>query len=255
MATDDYLADYALLGLQPGCSLLTLERAWRQGVSALHPDRAAPDSDPARLGRRMHELSAAYRRLRQFEREHGRLPGAPLPAPMSAAGSPAQAGLPAAGSSSADSVDTVENAAAPASPRATAAGRHAGAWLPVLALGSAVAITLWGLDGSSAPTAPAAIEAPLAAAAPATAAPGAPGGGRAAAPGITDRGAELPIGSVRRIRIGSTEADVERLMGAPIAASPQLWEYGPSHVRFERGRVVGWYSSPLLPLPVDSEQR
>jgi hypothetical protein len=58
-----------------------------------------------------------------------------------------------------------------------------------------------------------------------------------------------------RIRVGSTEAQVERLLGAPLVTEPDLWQYGPSHVRFERGRVVGWYSSPLKPLPVDLESR
>ncbi|WP_281187141.1 hypothetical protein [Aquimonas voraii] len=44
-------------------------------------------------------------------------------------------------------------------------------------------------------------------------------------------------------------------MGPPLVLQADLWEYGPSHIRFERGRVVGWYSSPLKPLPVDVESR
>lgn len=75
-----------------------------------------------------------------------------------------------------------------------------------------------------------------------------------------DHPAALPrndnrVSPARRIRVGSTEAQVERLIGSPMVSAPDVWEYGPSHVRFERGRVVGWYSSPLKPLPVDVESR
>lgn len=56
----------------------------------------------------------------------------------------------------------------------------------------------------------------------------------------------------RVIRIGDTAADVHRVLGEPILREGDTWEYGPSHVRFERQRVVGWYSSPMAPLPVDS---
>jgi hypothetical protein len=240
MPTDDYLADYALLGLQPGCSLATLERSWRQGVSALHPDRAAPGSDPSQLGRRMHDLSAAYKRLRQFEREHGRLPGAPLPSnPASHA------------EATGHRVEPIE-APEMQSALSHSAPNRGGWWLPALALGAAIAISIWGLDGSGASNVPA-----VGRTEPAVAAPRPPATLAIRTPAIEPAvAAELPpAGAARRIRVGSTEAEVERLMGTPIAAGPDLWEYGPSHVRFERGRVVGWYSSPLLPLPVDSEQR
>lgn len=243
MATDDYLADYALLGLQPGCSLLTLERSWRQAVSALHPDRAAPGSDLTLLGRRMHELSSAYKRLRQFEREHGRLPGAPLQ-------TAAQHGMPAEVHAESEGAPEMVSATTLA-----AANRRGGWWLPALALGAAIAISLWGLDGPEASSPNDALRAEPAGVVPRPVAP-------QIAPAIRAPVIEAPVGvdlppagSARRIRVGSTEAEVERLMGTPIAAGPDLWEYGPSHVRFERGRVVGWYSSPLLPLPVDSEQR
>jgi hypothetical protein len=59
--------------------------------------------------------------------------------------------------------------------------------------------------------------------------------------------APVPDGT---LRIGASKAEVRKVVGAPLLASEEIWEYGPSHIRFERGRVVDWYSSPLKPLPV-----
>jgi hypothetical protein len=56
--------------------------------------------------------------------------------------------------------------------------------------------------------------------------------------------------ATRTIHVGFTKAEVRSIVGAPLLASDEIWEYGPSHIRFERGRVVDWYSSPLKPLPV-----
>jgi hypothetical protein len=235
MATDDYLADYARLGLQPGCSLHTLERTWRQAVSALHPDRAAAGADPILLGRRMHELSAAYRRLRQFEREHGRLPGAPL--------------VPAQSEPQVDPSSTcvISTEAAPSAVPTAARG---GWKLPAMVLAVSALLALWGVESED--TGPGRLPTPDARPLPPPAAAMPPPSVRDLRPEAV--AASTPHG-LRRIRIGTTEAEVERLMGPPIVGTPTLWEYGPSHVRFERGRVVGWYSSPLQPLPVDSDQR
>jgi hypothetical protein len=53
-----------------------------------------------------------------------------------------------------------------------------------------------------------------------------------------------------RIQLGLDAEDVERLAGPPLFRSPDRWEYGPSEIRFTEGKVSGWYSSPLRPLPV-----
>ena len=52
------------------------------------------------------------------------------------------------------------------------------------------------------------------------------------------------------IKIGDRAAHVRLVLGEPILREGEIWEYGPSHIRFERERVVGWYSSPMAPLPV-----
>ena len=57
------------------------------------------------------------------------------------------------------------------------------------------------------------------------------------------------------IRIGDTKLRVRAILGSPILGSATAWEYGPSHVLFEDGRVVDWYNSPLKPLPVDEMSR
>lgn len=227
MRTDDYLADYARLGLQPGCSLETLERTWRLAVRDLHPDRAVEGLDAQLRSRRLHEVTSAYRRLRGFEREHGRLPGG---APLRVAGSE--------GPDAAQAMDP-ERAVDAGTP-ASAAGRS-----PV-GLSALAVLVFAGLLGWSAWWSQKSSEG-------------------AVDPGMTattvnasdqlSPAVAVEVQPRPRIRIGSTEAQVERLMGQPLVSEPDLWEYGPSHVRFVRGRVVGWYSSPLKPLPVDIESR
>lgn len=234
MPTDDYLADYALLGLQPGCSMETLERTWRLAVRELHPDRAHDRLDVEARSRRLHELTGAYRRLRQFGREHGRLPGGMLrpatPAAASVAAAPGPGAEDSAGMGAASSGS--EPAPLGPSPRR---GRGA------IVLASAVALgVVWALMPSPEETLD-----PEYGAAPT----------RTQAPRAVVQGGAAAVSPSRRIRVGSTEAQVERLIGSPLVSAPDVWEYGPSHVRFERGRVVGWYSSPLKPLPVDVESR
>jgi len=47
-----------------------------------------------------------------------------------------------------------------------------------------------------------------------------------------------------------------RILGDPTAEHAARWEYGPSWVDFECGKVTGWYSAPARPLDVarDSAQ-
>lgn len=81
----DYLADFATIGAEPGCTPAELEAAWRRRVSDLHPDRSSPDGRAADGERRevLSEINGAYRRLRHFQRRHGRMPGS-APAPGAA---------------------------------------------------------------------------------------------------------------------------------------------------------------------------
>ena len=233
MPTDDYLADYALLGLQPGCSMETLERSWRLAVSELHPDRAHDSPDVEARNRRLHELTGAYRRLRQFGREHGRLPGGMLRPAESAAAAAVATAQPSGGEADA----RFESAVGVATPSQASPSMRRGWQGYVLAAAVAMGV-VWAFTPSPDEAASPDHEVARALDLPAALTPSV----NAASP-------------TRRIRVGSTEAQVERLIGSPMVSAPDVWEYGPSHVRFERGRVVGWYSSPLKPLPVDVESR
>lgn len=206
----DFLDDYALLGIDPGSGLDAVRQAYRRAVQRVHPDRAQAD-DPD--GAAMVAINLAYRRLCAFHREYGRLPLQPHP-----------------------------TMAAAAQPRKVAAARGAHR-----ARSGVLAVFLLLLGAGAAWL--------LAAGAPGERAPEAIGGGaqQAAlppllAPAPPERGG--PDAESDGIRIGDSAARVRRVLGPPILADRELWEYGPSHVRFERGRVVGWYSSPMKPLKV-----
>ncbi|OOG53849.1 hypothetical protein B0E47_11630 [Rhodanobacter sp. B05] len=51
------------------------------------------------------------------------------------------------------------------------------------------------------------------------------------------------------IGLGMDADAVRASEGEPtLMVNNERWEYGPSWIRFERGKVVDWYSSPLYPL-------
>ncbi len=56
-----------------------------------------------------------------------------------------------------------------------------------------------------------------------------------------------------RLRLGLHEEEVLALLGEPVSREVRLWQWGPSWVAFEGGRVVDWYSSRLRPLKGSSE--
>ncbi|MBL8298385.1 MAG: J domain-containing protein [Rhodanobacteraceae bacterium] len=200
----DYLADYARLGVAPDCTPTTLEQAWRRVISASHPDRASESFPQAADD--LHEATAAYRRLRAFERRYGRLPGHanPIPAPHSFAAT----------------ASTMREK------------RHRPAYLAV-GLSAALIALLVALPWTTS-------EIP------------------SAEPSVPDTPENLLTSGTTRatatLKQGDSADQVHRLLGPPILQSHEVWEYGPSHVRFARGHVVDWYSSPLRPLPVASER-
>lgn len=80
MARDtDFLELYRNLGLNPDCGLIEFKQAYRRRLAVLHPDRqtAATRTSPAELQR----LTAMYGAAMEFQRRHGRLPGAPQARP------------------------------------------------------------------------------------------------------------------------------------------------------------------------------
>jgi len=93
MARDtNFLELYQALGLAPGCSPEAFRQAYRRRVADLHPDRPDGAADVGELQR----LNALYASALEFQRRHGRLPGAPLPSRPAGMGVAGEAPAPAA---------------------------------------------------------------------------------------------------------------------------------------------------------------
>ena len=55
------------------------------------------------------------------------------------------------------------------------------------------------------------------------------------------------------LALGMDKHLARKLLGKPDEESAMRWDYGPSWVEFQCGKVIGWYSSPMHPLRVDQE--
>ncbi|WP_217343180.1 J domain-containing protein [Rhodanobacter sp. C01] len=215
----DFLDLYRILGLNPGCSLAEFKQAYRRRVSVLHPDRRSGDGRNNTIAaERLQQLTALYGAAIEFERRHGRLPGA------------------AQGRQSPDipiRPATVQRSAAP--PPSRRSPRL------LVALVAAIALAwllwnsewpLWNNEGGS----PASESRPVA-----TLTEGTPGEhATAASPSVLELGMDADV--------------VRAIQGEPMIGSTDHWEYGPSWIRFENGKVVDWYSSPLNPLKTTTMQ-
>jgi len=62
--------------------------------------------------------------------------------------------------------------------------------------------------------------------------------------------------SPKQLELGMDVEQARRILGDPSVEHAARWEYGPSWVDIECGRVAGWYSAPARPLYVarDSAQ-
>jgi hypothetical protein len=201
----DFLDLYRQLRVSPDCSLDEFKRAYRRCVSTLHPDRIPPGREGYRNSRsaqRLQQLNVQYEAAMEFQRLHGRLPGAsptPFVAPPRTAPPP--------------------RSSTPAMPRAPR--REQVKWLIPIAL-IAIGILFW---GASAVT------------------PQPDTSGDAATRDSDTSPAEAP--TAPSLTLGMSPENVRAIEGNPVAIRDELWEYGPSWVRFDHGSVVDWYSSPL----------
>jgi hypothetical protein len=75
MMPPDFGQLYAQLGLQPGCSLEELKRAYRRRIAELHPDRKPSQASPTGTEIPLPDLNSIYASALRFHKEHGRLPG------------------------------------------------------------------------------------------------------------------------------------------------------------------------------------
>lgn len=124
----DFLDLYRSLGLHPGCGLDEFRHAYRRRVAVLHPDRRAGNRLDARAAERLQRLTAQYNAAMEFQRRHGRLPGAAAPA--------THPSIPSA---------TLLRTARPPQVAARAGRRSRSRWLILLAA-VAAGVLLWNVD-------------------------------------------------------------------------------------------------------------
>jgi curved DNA-binding protein CbpA len=217
MASDtDFVALYQALELDSGCTLDELRQAYRKRVGILHPDRRDANLHATV---ELQRLNALYAAAMEFQRRHGRLPGA-LQSSTTASGSEP-------GISTAMSQASAEASRTPRKVRA-----NMGLLLAILAL---LLISLWiaATPGSGENAAVPVMQ-------PAT------------EPVLASAQDRHP--AARSIELGASAQQVREIHGEPISGWEQRWEYGPSWIAFHCGVVVDWYSSPLRPLKVASER-
>jgi hypothetical protein len=213
----DFSQLYSQLGLEPGCTLEQLRHAYRKRVAELHPDRQASTEDRDG-GIELASLITLYKMAMQFHDMHGRLPGSMTSDP----GGPRQE------ASAAHRRPAHTASTRPSSPGAGNANAIPGShwWLLLL-----VATLICYLIFSVPPEAREARPATTSQRVPETAVPA--------------RGEAMTL-----IHRGMDEQGVLAIQGQPTLIREDVWEYGPSWLRFEKGRVVEWHSSPLYRLKV-----
>lgn len=219
MEPTDFLLLYQELGLRPGAGIDELKLAYRRRIAALHPDRqsGAPTSEAEAARERLQRLTLLYGAATLFHRRHGRLPGQ-MASPRPAAAAQTGRLMP------------------PSSALEPAGGSRRRGY--AIALGLAIAAACaWhaattdddaaaGLsDSSSADVADSRSSEDTATPAP-----------------------------TRWLRVGMPMEDVLILQKEPISRGETRWDYGPSWIEFERGKVSDWYSSSLHPLRHASER-
>jgi hypothetical protein len=225
----DFLRLYQELGIAPGANIEEIKRAYRRRVSELHPDR--PDNllaaSTEEAAARLQQITAYYNAALQFHRQHGRLPGSIVRA---------RAPTPSEG--------------VPPSPRDEPAPVTSSRMrLYVIVAILIVAALAWFAssgteDAPSIETPPANDSAAVTESAPVT-------NVHDAAPADEENDVvaleQSPQGP-HKLEVGLTAEEVSRIEDVPVTHDDQRWDYGPSWIMFERGKVVDWYSSPLRPL-------
>jgi hypothetical protein len=210
----DFLRLYQELGLPTTASFEDMKRAYRRRVAELHPDRLvhADRVGERHAVERMQRLTVLYDAASAFHQQHGRLPGAPAPRAPQPPYAP--------------------RVAVPAAPRRSGGRRFA-----LAALVAAVLIAwFWNRQGASddvavdtAPTMPQPARLPRAAA-------------------VEPVRHEAPYTHGHPLAVGMPMEEVLGLEGEPVLESDDRFEYGPSWIAFEKGKVAAWHSSPLRPL-------
>lgn len=231
----DFARLYTELGLRSDCSVAAFKRACRLRIGALHPDRVAGHAGGDGVGMPLDELLALYGAAMRFEHLHGRLPGAVSiaaePQPVLVTPPPGDAANRAPGPTVQPMRDYVPTPATTGDATRPASGRRARQARVVVLAGAAAVLAWIVVRGSVEPAAqhPARV--------------------------ASQRSAPLDVDVVARptqLALGMDRATVRTIQGAPIDGDASQWTYGPSWLRFERGKLADWHSSPLHPLKAAS---
>ncbi len=76
LAETDFIDLYRRLKVSPDCTLSELKLAYRRHVALLHPDRRVGGTGDVHAAGLLQKLTAQYGAAMEFQRRHGRLPGA-----------------------------------------------------------------------------------------------------------------------------------------------------------------------------------
>ena len=212
-----------------------LKQAYRRHVAALHPDRQQGRPADARTASRLQRLNAQYGAAMEFHRRYGRLPGAPQTAsPGVPTGAREMSGvvreLPDPFAASRDA----SFSRAAFQPEPSQATHRSHGRIAVLLVIVALGVLGWTMHTASLSS--------------------------SSANADDDAAAQTGAGSVSHesasdglmLHMGMSGDEVRALEGEPLAMHGELWEYGPSWIRFEHDEVVEWHSSPLHPLHTES---
>lgn len=213
----DFPRLYSQLGLHPECSLEEFKHAYRRRITEVHPDKQATADEREAATIEVSELNSAYAEALRFHKLQGRLPG-----------SKPQPSLPLRNTAAFPGQTPAATTPEPSSGQAAGNGKGS---LPIVLLLVVVLALLIVLDFSRARTAD--------------------GKG---APRPRHQAAATPHSMHgQRLKLGMTATDVLAVQGQPVYIRGEEWGYGPSWLRFEKGRLVDWHSSPLRRLQTDTQ--
>ena len=216
MARDaDFIELYKILGLNADCELAEFKHAYRRRVQILHPDRRGYTPSDRIAAERLQQLTALYGAAMEFQRQHGRLPGARRVRETRATSDP-----------------PTDHQAVDRPPRGLRP-------LSVMLLFSILLWVLWSATPTSNRTSPPAED--MVPTVPESA--------------INDDGLGARKPTNVTLTLGMPASIVRTLEGAPLIINADRWEYGPSWILFQNNQVTDWYSSPVRPLKSTSQIR